>query len=71
MDYNAFFADVTGWIQYANQQALRLGLQSADFWAWVADSTGAMCRHYQDHPLVIKQMVMLAEWLEEAYDARL
>lgn len=70
MDYKAFFADVLEWIGQANQAAMQLGMESADFWKWVADSCGAICQKYQDNRLVIKQMVMMAEWLEEVYDQR-
>lgn len=68
MDYRAFFNDVLDWIGQANQAAARLGMQSQEFWVWVADSSSAICRKYQDNRLVIKQMMMLAEWLEEVYE---
>jgi hypothetical protein len=70
VDYKAFFGDVERWIQEANHKAISLGMDSPDFWAWVADSTGGLCLKYQDHRLAIKQMMMLFEWLEEVYDSR-
>ncbi|MBY9082365.1 hypothetical protein KIH86_13950 [Paenibacillus sp. HN-1] len=70
MDYGAFFADVQAWIGQANQAAARFGMESPAFWQWAADSTGAMCRKYNDHRLAIKQMMMLVEWLEEVYEGR-
>jgi hypothetical protein len=70
MDYKAFFSDVEMWIQQANQAAGRLGMENPEFWAWVADSSSSVCKKYQDHRLVIKQMMMLSEWLEEVYESR-
>lgn len=68
MDYKAFYGDVLGWIQAANQAAARYGMSNPDFWQWVADSCGEISRKYQENRLVIKQMVMLVEWLEETYE---
>ena len=67
MDYKTFYADVVDWINQANLMAAKHGMASPDFWAWVSDSASAMGRKYQDNSLVIKQMVMLIEWLEEVY----
>lgn len=68
MDYTAFYKDVVNWIQEANQAAQRHGLGSEAFWMWVTDSAGQICQRYHDHPLVIKQMIMLTEWLEEVFE---
>ncbi|MDU5143535.1 MAG: hypothetical protein E6230_15255 [Paenibacillus dendritiformis] len=68
MDYKAFYADVVSWIDQVNQAAARYGMTNAQFWAWVADSSAALCDKYQENPLVIKQMTMLIEWLEEVYE---
>lgn len=68
MDYRAFFWDVYLWIQQANQMATQHGMANPLFWEWVADAAGALNLKYQSHPLVIKQMVMLVEWLEDAYE---
>lgn len=68
MDYKVFFSDVALWTQQANQAAMKYGMADSNFWLWVADSSGAMCQKYQDNPLVIKQMIMLTEWLEEVYE---
>lgn len=70
MDYKAFFADVADWIGQANQTAIRLNMNSPEFWQWVADSSGELSKKYQDNRIVIKQMVMLVEWLEEVYENR-
>lgn len=70
MDYRAFFGDVERWIQQANQTAVSVGMDSPAFWEWVAESTSALCRQYQDHRLAIKQMMTLVEWLEEVYEGR-
>ncbi|MGG1878280.1 hypothetical protein ABDI30_12020 [Paenibacillus cisolokensis] len=70
MDYNAFFADVEIWIGQANQAAVRLGMESPEFWQWVAESSGTLCKKYQEHRLAIKQMIMMIEWLEEVWEGR-
>jgi hypothetical protein len=68
MDYKALFGDVEKWIQEANLTAARLGMENPEFWQWVADSASALCQKYQEHRLVIKQMMMLVEWLEEVLE---
>lgn len=70
MDYKAFYNDVAEWIGQANQAAMRHGMDKPDFWQWVADSAGALGKKYQENRIVIKQMVMLVEWLEEVYEKR-
>ncbi|GAA0382535.1 hypothetical protein [Paenibacillus motobuensis] len=68
MDYGAFFADVQAWIGQANQAAMQYGMDKPEFWQWVADSAGALCKKYNDHRLAMKQMIMMTEWLEEVYE---
>lgn len=70
MDYKAFYEDVLSWIGQANQEAMKHGMHSESFWAWVTSSAGEICAKYQDNRLVIKQMMMLTEWLEEVYESR-
>lgn len=70
MDYRALYDDVIDWIEQVNQAAAKYGMESSDFWMWVADSAGALSKKYQEHRLVVKQMVMLVEWLEEVYESR-
>lgn len=70
MDYRAFFWDMYMWTQQVNQTATRHGMESEAFWAWVAESAAALSKKYQDNRLVIKQMVMMIEWLEEVYESR-
>lgn len=67
MDYQKFFNEVVSWINQSNQMAMKYGLNSDAFWDWVASSTGEICNRYNNNQLVIKQMVMLYEWLEEVY----
>lgn len=67
MDYQKFFNEVVSWINEANDNAVKLGLESSEFWTWVTRSIGEMCNRYDNNPLVIKQMVMLHEWLDEIY----
>ncbi|MFI8712016.1 hypothetical protein [Brevibacillus brevis] len=68
MDYKAFYDDVVSWINQANQAAAKYGMHDEQFWAWAADSSAVISKKYQDNPLVIKQMLMLVNWLEEAYE---
>jgi len=42
-------------------------MQSTEFWTWVTQSEGEMCEKHNNNPLVIKQMIMLHEWLAEIY----
>lgn len=67
MDYQAFFNDVVKWINQTNELAMKYGMESNDFWSWVTRSTGELCNKYHNNSLVIKQMVMLHDWLEEIY----
>lgn len=70
MDYKLFFADVEIWIQKANQAAMKYGMDHETFWMWVSSSAGAMCKKYKDNSLVIKQMIMLVEWLEDVWQSQ-
>ncbi|HJA91316.1 MAG TPA: hypothetical protein H9948_11065 [Candidatus Jeotgalibaca merdavium] len=67
MDYQAFYADVANWIMTVNQQAATLGMQSEAFWAWVTESAGQIGNKYGNTDLVVKQLLMLIDWLEEVY----
>lgn len=67
MNYQAFYNDVVKWINQANQLAVNYGMESNDFWKWVTRSTGELANKYNNNELVIKQMLMLHEWLEEIY----
>jgi hypothetical protein len=68
MDYNQFYVEVAAWIQQANQMGVHYGLASSQFWEWVADSSGELTIKYNNNPLVVKQMVMLVEWMESFLD---
>lgn len=68
MDYKVLFYDVENWIHEANKAAMKYGMGDPAFWLWVADTTSAICKKYQDNRLVIMQMIMLVEWLEEVYE---
>jgi hypothetical protein len=68
MDYKAFFDDVLKWIVQANQTAAKYGMDSEHFWDWVAESTAAVGKKYNDNKLVLKIMVTLIRWLEEVYE---
>lgn len=70
MDYKAFYDEVVAWINQTNQLAVKHGMESSEFWTWVTRSTGELSNKYGNNPLVIKQMVMLHEWLDEIYFSR-
>jgi len=67
MDYQKFFNEIVSWINEVNKKASQFGLESSEFWTWVTRSMGELCELYDNNPLVIKQMVMLHEWLDEIY----
>lgn len=67
MDYQSFYAEIANWITQVNQQATTLGMQSEAFWAWVTESAGQIGNKYGNTDLVVKQLLMLIDWLEEVY----
>ncbi|MGX6979103.1 hypothetical protein ACWN8V_07570 [Vagococcus elongatus] len=67
MDYDAFFKDVAMWINQSNQNQLKFGFGSDEFWEWVMFSSGEICNKYENKPIVLKQFNMLLSWLDEAY----
>jgi hypothetical protein len=67
MDYQKFYSEVVDWINQCNQMAMKHGMNSNEFWNWVTSTTGEIGSRYQNNELVIRQMVMLYEWLEDLY----
>lgn len=67
IDIQAFYNEVVAWINQVNLLAGRYGIQSNEFWTWVARSIGDICEKYNNNPLVVKQMTMMYEWLDEIY----
>lgn len=63
MDYQKFYNEVVAWIAEVNNKAVQYGLSSNQFWDWVMQSVGQFEIRYNNNELVIKQMVMLVEWL--------
>ncbi|GGH83602.1 hypothetical protein JOD43_002134 [Pullulanibacillus pueri] len=63
MDYRVFYGEVADWIYESNQQAIKHGINSSEFWVWVAQTTGELCEKYGNNDLVEKQMEMLVDWL--------
>lgn len=70
MDYQAFYNEIVAWINEVNIKAAQWGMDSSDFWSWVTYSIGELSDKYDNNPLVIKQMVMMHEWLEDIYYKR-
>lgn len=67
MDYKAFFAEVVEWISLVNQNAMKYGMDSDEFWQWVTKSMGEIGNKFNNNNLVVRQMAMLFEWLEDVY----
>lgn len=67
MDYTVFYAEIAAWIQTANQNAVKMGFDSDEYWAWVFQSVGEFCNRYNNQELVIRQMTMLLCWLDDAW----
>lgn len=67
MDYHKFYSEVADWIHQINQMAMKHGMDSDAFWKWVTNSASEICKRYNNNQLVIKQMVMLLEWLDDVY----
>ncbi|UOQ47773.1 hypothetical protein MUN88_17220 [Gracilibacillus caseinilyticus] len=70
MNYQQFYADVAEWINQSNQMAVKHGLQSNEFWIWAVNSAGQLSEKYNNEPLVIKQVMMLINWLEDIYTGK-
>ena len=68
MDYKQFFAEVADWILAVNQKAAEFGMQSDAFWEWVMRTSGEIGNRYKNNELVVRQMLMLLEWLEDVYN---
>lgn len=67
MNYTEFYAEIANWIMTVNQQAAALGMHSEAFWVWVTESAGEIGNKYGNTDLVVKQLLMLIDWLEEVY----
>lgn len=67
MDYQKFYGEIVEWIKQSNQMAIKHGLESDEFWRWVMNSSGELCDKYGNTQLVMKQMLMLIDWLEEVF----
>ena len=64
MDYKKFFDEISDWILMVNQKASEHGMQSDAFWDWVMQSSGEFGVRYKNNDLVVRQMLMLLDWLE-------
>jgi len=66
MNYEAFFADVTSWINACNDKVKTVGFNSNELWQWASHSLAKLCEKYDNHSLSKAQSVMLWNWLNEA-----
>lgn len=67
MYYHAFYQDVIKWMDANNQIVAKYTIHSDQYWNWVIQTTGHMGNKYGNHPLVLKQMNMLIDYLENSY----
>ncbi|MGY3766824.1 hypothetical protein ACWOAH_09895 [Vagococcus vulneris] len=67
MDFHSFYQDVIKWMEANNQMVGQHTNQSDTYWEWVIQSIGYMCQKYDNHPLVISQMLMFLNYLEDSY----
>lgn len=67
MDYQQFYNEIVQWINQVNQKASQFGMENSEFWNWVMKSVTDFEIRYNKNKLVIKQMVMLVQWLEDIY----
>lgn len=67
MDFHIFYQDVIKWMEANNQMISKYSIQSDTYWDWVVKSSGYMCNKYDNHQLVINQMMMLMNYLENIY----
>lgn len=68
MNYEQFYKEVAAWIQTCNGEAVKLGMDSNEFWSWVTRSIGEISEKYGNNELVKRQMIMLFEWLKDIYE---
>ncbi|MBC6300317.1 hypothetical protein [Listeria booriae] len=67
MDYKAFFHDLVLWMDESNEQLKQHTLFAREYWDWVMCSTSLLCKKYDNHPLVMRQVKMLYEYQEALY----
>lgn len=67
MNTDEFYDEVKAWINRVNEHAVNVGMHSNEFWEWVMRSSGKIAEKYNNHELVVSQMVMLVRWLEKVY----
>lgn len=66
MNYIEFFeVEVPNWMRQSNQVMASVGFATDDYWRWVVQSMGALCKKYGDDELVRSQCSLIFEWLEE------
>lgn len=66
MNYIEFFeVEIPNWMRASNQKMAELGFATTDYWRWVVQSMGAICKKYGDDDLVKGQFSLIFEWLEE------
>lgn len=66
MNYIEFFeVEVPNWMRQSNQVMANVGFATDDYWRWVVQSMGALCKKYGDDKLVKAQCSLVFEWLEE------
>ncbi|EHG13797.1 hypothetical protein HMPREF9682_00787 [Streptococcus intermedius F0395] len=66
IDYIDFFSRVIPeWMQASNQKSQEVGFGSDDYWLWVVESIGQICKQYNEDELIRQQFGLLFDWLEK------
>lgn len=65
MNFKQFFGDVVLWMEKSNEMVKQCSIHSEEYWSWAFQSSGELCKKYGNHPLAIKQMSMLIDFLED------
>jgi hypothetical protein len=67
VNYEQFFNDVKSWIYECNDQAVKDGFMTDDFWNWVVQSLSDLTVKYNNVKLAMRQAEMLLDWLDEMW----
>lgn len=67
MDYRTFYAAIAEWIEHNQLKTAELGFGSLAYFQWVYQSAGELGNRFGNTPLVVKQVIFLIEWIEDAY----
>lgn len=67
MNWVAFFNDLQEWMKASNVMLQRAGLTSDTYWKWLTETLGMIETRYNHNPLVVKILVVVADYQEEQW----